>query len=452
MTPLPNGMAAVEDRLRGRRLGFEDRPVGEIAVPLDQRRNRPAPRDHDLEEFPNGIRDRTIMAVDQQQVALVIGLFGMAGEMNLADTCERKVGQIVQRRETVIGSGHEDIVDVEQQAASGTPRHAADEIRLAHRGLGKRDIGRRILEQHRPADRFLNLGDVVADPKERRFGVGQRQEIVEIGGLMRRPGEMLGDQRRLVAIDEMLETRQMCPVERPLAADRQAHAVQRDGIVASHGFEGAMRRSARAHVVLGMNFEEATPLALGANRSQMFVLEAGPGEAADRQRRKAEGNGRTRRRFGRCFHVVPPLSATRLPCCSTDQTGLSEPVLPFGSWMLAQVPPCTNFHALPWKSVVEVPWHVVPGPAAQSFWPFSATPKHFSLWAAIAASPSALVSGPAAAMVASAVVTAPARTNELTTFFAEFFTDMGISPLEVCIATWASAHRLIRPSRGRRYG
>jgi hypothetical protein len=47
--------------------------------------------------------------------------------------------------------------------------------------------------------------------------------------------------------------------------------------------------------------------------------------------------------------------------------------------MLVQVPPWTNFHALPWKSVVEVPWQVVPGPAAQSFWPFSATPKHFSL-------------------------------------------------------------------------
>src|SRR6266853_3125803 len=87
--------------------------------------------------------------------------------------------------------------------------------------------------------------------------------------------------------------------------------------------------------------------------------------------------------------------------------------------MLAQVPPCTNFHELPWKSVVDVPWQVVPGPAAQSFWPFSATPKHFSLWAATAASPSALVSGAAAAMVASAVVTAPARTNELTSFFAD---------------------------------
>jgi hypothetical protein len=37
--------------------------------------------------------------------------------------------------------------------------------------------------------------------------------------------------------------------------------------------------------------------------------------------------------------------------------------------MLAQVPPRTKFQALPWKSTVEVPWQVVPGPAAQSFWP-----------------------------------------------------------------------------------
>src|SRR4029077_5805223 len=101
-------------------------------------------------------------------------------------------------------------------------------------------------------------------------------------------------------------------------------------------------------------------------------------------------------------------------------------------WMLAQVPPCTNFQALPWKSVVDVPWQVVPGPAGQSFWPFSATPNHFSLWAATPASVSALVSGPAAAMVASAVVTAPARTSELTKLFA----DIGLLLFKV----W---HRLI---------
>jgi 3-oxoacyl-[acyl-carrier protein] reductase len=37
--------------------------------------------------------------------------------------------------------------------------------------------------------------------------------------------------------------------------------------------------------------------------------------------------------------------------------------------MLVQVPPRTNFQALPWKSTVEVPWQVVPGSAAQSFCP-----------------------------------------------------------------------------------
>src|SRR5258708_32377561 len=82
--------------------------------------------------------------------------------------------------------------------------------------------------------------------------------------------------------------------------------------------------------------------------------------------------------------------------------------------MLAQVPCCTNFQELPWKSTVDVPWHVVPGPAAQSFCPFSATPKHFCLPAATAALPSPSVSGAAAAIDASAVVTAPARTTALT--------------------------------------
>jgi hypothetical protein len=47
---------------------------------------------------------------------------------------------------------------------------------------------------------------------------------------------------------------------------------------------------------------------------------------------------------------------------------------PPGTWIVVQVPPCTNFQAFPWKSTVDVPWQVVPGPAAQSFWPFKATP------------------------------------------------------------------------------
>src|SRR5260370_28331149 len=100
--------------------------------------------------------------------------------------------------------------------------------------------------------------------------------------------------------------------------------------------------------------------------------------------------------------------------CLGDRLGFRGPCPPFGSWIDVQVPPRTNFQALPWKSTVEVPWQVVPGPAAQSFWPLRATPKHFSLWAATAAFPSAFVSGPAAAIVTMAAVSAPARMNELT--------------------------------------
>ena len=47
---------------------------------------------------------------------------------------------------------------------------------------------------------------------------------------------------------------------------------------------------------------------------------------------------------------------------------LGEP-LPLGVMMVVQVPAGTFFQALPWKSILEVPAQVVPGPAAQSFWP-----------------------------------------------------------------------------------
>src|ERR1700678_3115347 len=99
--------------------------------------------------------------------------------------------------------------------------------------------------------------------------------------------------------------------------------------------------------------------------------------------------------------------------------GVSDPVLPPGTWIVWQVPPATNFQELPWKSTVDVPWQVVPGPAAQSFCPFSATPKHFSLCAATAASPSAFVSGAANEIDERAAVMAPARRAAVTVDFVD---------------------------------
>jgi hypothetical protein len=92
---------------------------------------------------------------------------------------------------------------------------------------------------------------------------------------------------------------------------------------------------------------------------------------------------------------------------------VSDPVRPPGSGKVVQASCTTSFQELPWKSIVEVPWQVVPGPAAQSFWPFNATPKHSCFPAACAAVDSASVNGAAAAIDASAVVTAPAKNTEL---------------------------------------
>ena len=341
---------AVEDRLRGGSLRLEHGPVGNVAVPFDKRRDRAASADHDVEELPDRVGDRAVMAVDQQKVALVVRLLGMPGEMDLAHMLERKIGEIGERGVAVIGGRDEDVVDVEQQAASGAPDKLADEIRLAHRRFREDDIGRRVLEQDRAADRLLHLVDVIGDARKRRLRVGQRQQIVEIGRVVGRPGEMLGNKRRLVAIDERLEAPEMRLVERLRPADRHAHAVERHRIVAADAGQRIMRRAAGAHVVFGMNLEEAVLLPLGEDRRQMLMLEAGAGEAGNGMRRKAEApDAREAGRVANSFIVV---SAFRQVACAYDGTsrvsGSGEPLRPPGSSIVAQVPPSTNFQALPW--------------------------------------------------------------------------------------------------------
>ena len=158
------------------------------------------------------------------------------------------------------------------------------------------------------------------------------------------------------------------------------------------------------------------------NRLQMLMLETGASEALDETHRKTRSRRLIRTQLSRslvqdCFFLFR---------CSGPETSwlairspLTSRALPFGSWINSQVPPCTNFQELPWKSTVDVPWQLVPAPAAQSFCPLSATPKHFSLCAATAASPSAFVRGAAAAMLARALDTTAARMKELMAVFAD---------------------------------
>jgi hypothetical protein len=142
------------------------------------------------------------------------------------------------------------------------------------------------------SDCLLHFVDMLAHARKRGPRVRQRQQVVEIGRLVRRPGEMLRDKRRLVALDESAEAGEMGLVERLGPADRHAYPVQRNRMVAADALERPMGRSAGAHVVLGMHLEEAGLWAFRQDGVQVLMLEAGPGQARDGQGREAKTTSR----------------------------------------------------------------------------------------------------------------------------------------------------------------
>src|SRR5215467_496930 len=99
---------------------------------------------------------------------------------------------------------------------------------------------------------------------------------------------MLGNQRRLIAIDERLEPLEMRFVKRLRAADRHANAVERKRVVLADLAKRRMRRTAGAHVVFGVDFKETITLPVGQDRRQMFVLEARANTARNGMSRKVE--------------------------------------------------------------------------------------------------------------------------------------------------------------------
>src|SRR5687767_14900952 len=110
---------------------------------------------------------------------------------------------------------------------------------------------------------------------KRCAGIWERKQIVEIDRVVGRPGEVFGDQCRLVAFDKGLETHEMLSAERLWTADRHAHTVERYRIVASNSSQCIMRRPAGTHVVLSVNLKKALLLRVGQDGRQMLMLKAG---------------------------------------------------------------------------------------------------------------------------------------------------------------------------------
>src|SRR5690606_35260657 len=71
------------------------------------------------------------------------------------------------------------------------------------------------------------------------------------------PGQMLGEGARLIALHEPSQALQVHSRKRAGCSDRQTDAVKRERVPLAYPLEEMMRRTACAHVVLGMNLEPA---------------------------------------------------------------------------------------------------------------------------------------------------------------------------------------------------
>src|SRR5215475_14017561 len=102
----------------------------------------------------------------------------------------------------------------------------------------------------------------------------------------------------------------MITVERLHRADRQADAVERQGIALAQRGKLRMRRPARTHVILRVHLEEANWLRLDENGAKMYRLEADAG---------------TRRKFRGLAHVQHlrswerPMRGAQVRCPSQHQ-------------------------------------------------------------------------------------------------------------------------------------
>src|SRR5258706_13935974 len=99
---------------------------------------------------------------------------------------------------------------------------------------------------------------------------------------------MLGNERRLVAVDKRPEPPEMHFVECLRAADRHANTVERNRVVVTDSVKCGMGRTAGTHVVFSMDLKEEISLLIGHDCLQMFMLEARARTARHGMRPKAE--------------------------------------------------------------------------------------------------------------------------------------------------------------------
>ena len=238
--------------------------------------------DHHVVKRPDRIGDGSVVAVDQQRRPFVVFLPVMAGEVDFPDMFEGVGAQIVGGGKSVIGGGDKHVVDVEQQAATGAAHDLGDEIGLGIFRLLEQQVGRGVFQQYGATDGLLHLVDMLADAGQRGGRVGKGEQVVVIDVVVGGPRQVFRHESRLVTRHEGGETVEVIAIDGILAADRHAHAVQRQRMVPANAGQRRVRRTPGAHVVFRVDLEENAGKGVIKDCRKVLRLETGAGEAGDR--------------------------------------------------------------------------------------------------------------------------------------------------------------------------
>ena len=202
----------------------------------------------------------------------------MAAQMDFPNGVKRigvdvALGGIVE-----IGRGHEHVVHIQQQAASGATHDLGQEIGFRPGAFRKGQIRRRVFQQHPAAQHGLHLVDVIRHAGQRFGRIGQRQQVVQEMAVMGRPRQMFRKTRRVQPVAEVFQSGQVVGVQPAFTANGQAHAVDGNREPLGQDTQLCQGSPAIAHVVLGMHLKPANRGGIVQNVAEMLRLVADTGQ------------------------------------------------------------------------------------------------------------------------------------------------------------------------------
>ena len=87
------------------------------------------------------------------------------------------------------------------------------------------------------------------------FGVGQRQQVMQLVGAAAAPAQVIGHPRRLDTLSELFDLLQVIGIEGMGPADGQGHTVHHQGIALGYRIQVIQGFTALDQVILGDHFE-----------------------------------------------------------------------------------------------------------------------------------------------------------------------------------------------------